>query len=100
MAGFEGVRVESGWMLVEGEGFLVCTRFWTGEGVLGESEEKESLGKMSEMHGCFDGWICCDEEAAMRKLRKSGSPAVKPINSTGGRTGMKCLVSNKATRDS
>ena len=57
LAGFGGVRVESGWMLVEAEEDLVCTRFWTGVGVQGESEEKESLGKMGEMHGCFGGWI-------------------------------------------
>ena len=58
MAGFGGVRVKSGWTLVEAEGDLFCTRFWTGEGVLGEcEEEEESLGKMGEMHDCFGGWI-------------------------------------------
>ena len=45
-------------MPIKAKGDLVCTRFWTGEGVLGECEEKEeSLGKMDEMHDCFGGWI-------------------------------------------
>ena len=58
LAGFGRVRVESGWMLVEAEGGLVCTRFRTGEGILSEcEEEEESLGKMGKMHDCFGGWI-------------------------------------------
>ena len=46
-------------MLVEVEGNLVCTRFWAGEGVLGEckKEEEESMGKKDEMHDCFGAWI-------------------------------------------
>ena len=54
LTGFGGIRVESGGTLVEAEGNLVCGRFWTGEGVLGEGEEEEEgLRKMGELHGCF-----------------------------------------------